>query len=256
MNKKLVIGIILAIVVIAVAIGAVVMVNSNNNDNQNIASDNNENVNNAIENMNNEDNNVQNEENTTNTDNNIQVSSNKKTLVAYFSLPENTGTAREDSTVTVNGERLGTTQYVANLIQEHTGADVFRIESVKQYNTEDHQALIDDAQEEQRQNARPEIKNKVNNFDEYDTIFIGYPIWWSDLPQILYTFLESYDFTGKNVYLFSTNGGSGLSGTVSTITNKLSGAKVNSNAFKLHRNSMEDAPEEVETWLKQIDIID
>lgn len=218
MNKKLVIGIILAIVVIAVAIGAVVMVNSNNNDNQNIADENSENVN----------------------------------LVAYFSLPENTGTAREDSTVTVNGERLGNTQYVANLIQEHTGADVFRIESVKQYNTEDHQALIDDAQEEQRQNARPEIKNKVNNFDEYDTIFIGYPIWWSDLLQILYTFLESYDFTGKNVYLFSTNGGSGLSGTVSTITNKLSGANVNSNAFKLHRNSMEDAPEEVETWLKQI----
>ena len=100
MNKKLVIGIILAIVVIAVAIGAVVMVNSNNNDNQSIASDN-----------------------------------NGKTLVAYFSLPENTGTAREDSTVIVNGERLGNTQYVANLIQEHTGADVFRIESVKQYNT-------------------------------------------------------------------------------------------------------------------------
>ena len=250
MNKKLVLGIVLAIIVIAVAIGTVFIVNSNNNDNQNIASENNE-----IENMSNEDNTILNKENTVNTDNNTKVSNNGKTLVAYFSLPENTGTAREDSTVTVNGERLGNTQYVANLIKEHTRADVFRIESVKQYNTEDHQALIDDAQEEQRQNARPEIKNKINNFDDYDTIFIGYPIWWSDLPQILYTFLESYDFTGKNVYLFSTNGGSGLSGTVSTITNKLSGANVNSNAFKLHRNDMEDAPEEVETWLKQIDII-
>lgn len=249
MNKKLVIGIILVIIVIAITSFAVVMVNSNNKGNQNIANANNENVNNA-------NNTVPNEENTTNTDNNTQVSRQGKTLVAYFSLPENTGTAREDSTVTVNGERLGNTQYVANLIGNILRADIFRIESVKQYNTEDHQALIDDAQEEQRQNARPEIKNKVNNFDDYDTIFLGYPIWWSDLPQILYTFLESYDFTGKNVYLFSTNGGSGLSGTVSTITNKLSGAKVNSNAFKLHRNSMEDAPEEVETWLKQIDIID
>ncbi len=256
MNKKLVIGIILAIIIIAVGAFTVVMVNSNNNDNQNIANANNENVNNEVENTNDEDNNIPNEENTINTDNNTEVSSSEKTLVTYFSLPENTGTAREDSTITVNGERLGNTQYVANLIGEHTGADIFRIESVKQYNLDDHQALIDDAQEEQRQNARPEIKNKINNFDEYDTIFIGYPIWWSDLPQILYTFLESYDFTGKNVYLFSTNGGSGLSGTVSTITNKLSGAKVNSNAFKLHRNSMEDAPVEVETWLKQIDIID
>ena len=154
MNKKLVIGIVLAIIVIAVAIGTVVMINSNNNDNQNIAKANNENVNNEVENMNNEDNNIPNEENTTNTDNNTQASNNGKTLVAYFSLPENTGTAREDSTVTVNGERLGNTQYVANLIQEHTGANV------------------------------------------------------------------------------------------------------NGDAFKLHRNSMEDAPEEVETWLKQIDIID
>lgn len=240
MNKKLVIEIILAIIVIAVAIFAVVMVNSNSNNNLNALNENNESANNEVE----------------NTDNNTDTSSNGKTLVAYFSLPENTETAREDSAITVNGERLGNTQYVASLIQGHTGADVFRIEAVKQYNTEDHQALIDDAQEEQRQNARPEIKDKVNNFDEYDTIFIGYPIWWSDLPQILYTFLESYDFTGKNVYLFSTNGGSGLAGTVSTITSELSGANVNSNAFKLHRNSMEDAPEEVETWLKQIDIID
>lgn len=251
MNKKILMGIIFAIIVIVVAIGAVVMINSNNNDSQNVLSENNE-----AENIANVDNSVQNEENRVNADSNTEVSANKKTLIAYFSLPENTGTAREDSTVTVNGERLGNTQYVANLIQEHTGADVFRIESVKQYNTEDHQALIDDAQEEQRQNARPEIKNKINNFEQYDTIFIGYPIWWSDLPQILYTFLESYDFTGKNVYLFSTNGGSGLSGTVSTIKNKLDSANVNENAFKLHRNSMEDAPDEVKTWLKQIDIID
>lgn len=184
-----------------------------------------------------------------------QETSTGNTLVAYFSLPETRGDAKEDSTITVNGEDLGNTQYVANLIVEHTGADLFRIEPVKQYNTSDHQALIDDAKEEQNNDARPEIKNKINNFDGYDTIFIGYPIWWSDLPQILYTFLESYDFTGKNVYLFSTNGGSGLASTVSTITNKLDGAKVNQNAFKLYRENMEDAPEEVESWLKEIDII-
>lgn len=142
------------------------------------------------------------------------------------------------------------------MIQEHTGADIFRIEAVKEYNISDHQALIADAKEEQENDARPKIKNKVNNFEEYDTIFIGYPIWWSDLPQILYTFLESYDFTGKNVYLFSTNGGSGLAGTVSTITRKLNTANVNSNAFKLNRDIMEQAPSEVEKWLKEVNIID
>ncbi len=249
MNKKIIVGIVAVIIIIAIALGVIFITNSDNNsenanNTENLLSEENENNNEA---------NI--EENINNTTNENKVANSGKTLIAYFSLPENTGTAREDSTVTVNGERLGNTQYVANLIKEHTGADIFRIEAVKQYNTSDHQALIDDAQEEQGQDARPEIKNKINNFEDYDTIFIGYPIWWSDLPQILYTFLESYDFSGKNIYLFSTNGGSGLSGTVNTITNKLSSANVNSNAFKLHRNSMEDAPTEVETWLKEINII-
>ena len=253
MNKKVVIGIIIIIAIIGIAIAgymAYLNNNTNNIQNEEIQNEESNEISNLEENLT--------EENTTNEDETLEqeTSSNGKTLIAYFSLPETTGTAEEDSTITINGQKLGNTQYVANLIQEHTKADVFRIEPVKQYNTSNHQELINDAQEEQRQNARPEIKEKINNFDDYDTIFIGYPIWWSDLPQILYTFLESYDFSGKNVYLFSTNGGSGLAGTVSTITSKLSSAKVNSNAFKLNRNSMEQAPTEVEKWLKEINIID
>lgn len=253
MNKKVIIGIIVIIAIIGIAIaGYMAYSNNNTNNTQNEAMQNEESneISNSEENLA--------DENETNEDETLEqeTSSNGKTLIAYFSLPETTGTAEEDSTITINGQKLGNTQYVANLIQEQTKADVFRIEPVKQYNTSNHQELINDAQEEQRQNARPEIKEKINNFDDYDTIFIGYPIWWSDLPQILYTFLESYDFSGKNVYLFSTNGGSGLAGTVSTITSKLSSAKVNSNAFKLNRNSMEQAPTEVEKWLKEINIID
>lgn len=253
MNKKVIIGIIVIIAIIGIAIaGYMAYSNNNTNNTQNEAIQNEESneISNSEENLA--------DENETNEDETLEqeTSSNGKTLIAYFSLPETTGTAEEDSTITINGQKLGNTQYVANLIQEQTKADVFRIEPVKQYNTSNHQELINDAQEEQRQNARPEIKEKINNFDDYDTIFIGYPIWWSDLPQILYTFLESYDFSGKNVYLFSTNGGSGLAGTVSTITAKLSSAKVNSNAFKLNRNSMEQAPTEVEKRLKEINIID
>ena len=248
MNKKVIIGIIIIIAIIGIAIaGYMAYSNNNTNNTQNEAIQNDESneISNSEENLANENETLEQE-----------TSNNGKNLIAYFSLPETTGTAEEDSTITINGQKLGNTQYVANLIQEQTKADVFRIEPVKQYNTSNHQELINDAQEEQRQNARPEIKEKINNFDDYDTIFIGYPIWWSDLPQILYTFLESYDFSGKNVYLFSTNGGSGLAGTVSTITSKLSSAKVNSNAFKLNRNSMEQASTEVEKWLKEINIID
>lgn len=251
MNKKVVIGLIIIIAIVGIGI-AVFMANSNNNSKNDVIQDEkNDEIVNSAENLLDEEN-TKNENETSNQEENTIG----KTLIAYFSLPETTGTAEEDSTITINGQKLGNTQYVANLIQEHTKADVFRIEPVKQYNTSNHQELINDAQEEQRQNARPEIKEKINNFDDYDTIFIGYPIWWSDLPQILYTFLESYDFSGKNVYLFSTNGGSGLAGTVSTITSKLSSAKVNSNAFKLNRNNMEQAPTEVEKWLKEINVID
>ena len=75
-------------------------------------------------------------------------------------------------------------------------------------------------------NARPAIKDTVERFDDYDTIFIGYPIWWGDLPMILHTFMEGYDFTGKTVIPFNTHEGSGQSGTQSTIRTKLSGATV------------------------------
>ena len=245
--KKTVGIVICIIIVIGLIIGGVYFItNRKNNEAESNEQTNYESRNESNEQLAENNNEIEN----TTTENTSNESS--KILVTYFSLPETTGDAKEDSTITVNGEVLGNTQYVANLIKDELNADIFRIEPVKEYNISDHQALIDDAQEEQRQNARPEIKNKIDNFEDYDTIFIGYPIWWSDLPQILYTFLESYDFTGKNVYLFSTNGGSGLSGTVSTITEKLNTAKVNTNAFKLYRENMEEAPDEVETWLKDL----
>lgn len=237
--RKVITAIIVILVIIGLIFGIVTLIKSNNKDN--LQENNNGEV---LESLNN-----QNNSETTEMNN---LTGDSKILVAYFSLPETTGDAKEDSTITVNGETLGNTQYVANLIKEHTGADIFRIEPVKEYNTSDHAELIADAKKEQEDDSRPEIKNKINDFEDYDTIFIGYPIWWSDLPQILYTFLESYDFTGKNVYLFSTNGGSGLAGTVSTIEKKLNSASVNTNAFKLYRDNMEDAPQEVETWLKEI----
>lgn len=177
-----------------------------------------------------------------------------KTLIAYFSLPETEGDAAEDSTITVDGETLGNTEYVARLIQDATGADVFRIEAEVPYITDDHDALIDYAKQEQNNDARPAIADTIDHFDDYGTVFIGYPIWWSDLPMIMYTFLESYDFEGKDVYLFSTNGGSGLAGTVGTITDKLDSARVNENAFQLNREEMESAPDEVTRWLGELDL--
>ena len=82
------------------------------------------------------------------------------------------------------------------------------------------------ATQERTNNERPAIRDTVENFESYDTVFIGYPIWWGDLPMILHTFMESYDFTGKTVIPFNTHEGSGQSGTQSAIADKLPGATV------------------------------
>lgn len=185
----------------------------------------------------------------------------KKSLVVYFSVPETDDpnkkmTAEEEnSTIVVDGKVLGNTEYAAMLIQEYTGADIYRIEPKVPYTT-NHSDLVSQAKEEQNKNLRPEIKNKISNFDDYDIIYVGYPIWWSDMPQILYTFFELYDFNGKTVIPFSTHGGSGLATTVSTIQNKLTKANIESNVFTMSRNNMESAPEEIKSWLKEINMMD
>lgn len=185
----------------------------------------------------------------------------KKSLVVYFSVPETTDpnkkmtTEEENSAIIVDGKVLGNTQYAAMLIAENTKAEIYRIEPKTPYTT-NHSDLVSIAKEEQNKDVRPEIKTKISNFDDYDIIYVGYPIWWSDMPQIIYTFFELYDFNGKTVIPFSTHGGSGLAGTVTTIKNKLIGANVESNAFTMSRNNMESAPEEIKSWLKEINMID
>ena len=107
---------------------------------------------------------------------------NGKNLVVYFSMPDNV----DDSTVVIDGETLGNTQYMAYVIQETVGADIFRIEPETPYPT-DHDELVDLASEEQSNNVRPAIKDTIENFDTYENIFVGYPNWWGDLPTMTST---------------------------------------------------------------------
>lgn len=179
-------------------------------------------------------------------------SSESKVLVAYFSMPETTNpnnmtTEEANSTVVIDGEVLGNTQYMAQVIQRTTNADIYRIEPQTPYPT-DHTTLVDQARDEQNQDTRPAIKDSISNFDSYDTIFIGYPIWWSDLPQILYTFFDTYDFSGKTVIPFSTHGGSSFAGTPATIQRLEPNAKM-LDGLTISRNSIQDAEQEIITWV-------
>lgn len=120
----------------------------------------------------------------------------------------------------------GNTAIVADMIVEETGADVFEILPKEDNYPMTYKELTDYAKEEQNNNARPEILDTVENFDAYDTVYLGYPIWWGDLPMICYTFLESYDFTGKTVIPFCTHAGSGNAGTQSKIQTAIPNAEV------------------------------
>lgn len=179
-----------------------------------------------------------------------------KVLVAYFSMPETTNpnnmtTEEANSTVVINGEVLGNTQYMAQVIQRTTNADIYRIEPQNPYPT-DHTTLVAQAREEQDQDTRPAIKNAVSDFDSYDTVFIGYPIWWSDLPQILHTFFDTYDFSGKTVIPFSTHGGSSFAGTPATIQSLEPGAKM-LDGLTISRNNIQDAEQEIVSWVNGLD---
>ena len=110
----------------------------------------------------------------------------------------------------------GNTEALALEIQSQTGADLFEILPETPY-TEDYSVLVDQAQQEQAEGARPAISGSIDNLSEYDTIYLGYPSWWSDMPMVLYTFLDSYDLSGKTICPFVTSGGSGLAGTVEAI---------------------------------------
>lgn len=180
----------------------------------------------------------------------------KKSLIVYFSMPEtdnphNMTRDEANSAVVIDGKVLGNTQYVAQLIQEMTGGDIFRILPRKPYPL-DHRTLVALAAKERDRNARPAIEGKIDDPGAYDTVFIGYPNWWDDMPMILYTFLEQYDFSGKTLIPFCTHGGSGFSRTIQTIQGKQPGATVIRKGYALSRSRMEQAPSGVAAWLKEI----
>lgn len=177
-------------------------------------------------------------------------------LIAYFSVPEDVDTEGVDavagaSVVVREGEVLGNTEYMAGIIQQTVGGDLFRIETVEDYPL-DHDALVDFAAEEQDAGARPELAGEIENLDQYDTIFLGYPNWWGDMPMALYTFLESYDLSGKTVIPFCPHGGSRFSRTVETIAELQPDASVSGEGLAISRNEVADSAETVAAWAEEV----
>ena len=128
-----------------------------------------------------------------------------KTLIAYYSR-------RGENYVngSIKNLKLGNTEVMAAKIKAMLpDADMYQIETTYEY-SKSYMTCIEEAKQELRDQARPEMKNPLPGIDEYDTIILGYPNWWGTMPMVCYTFLEAYDFTGKRIIPFCTNEGSGM----------------------------------------------
>ena len=165
-----------------------------------------------------------------------------KSLIAYFS--------RKGSNY-VGGSivnlPIGNTEVIANKIQELTGSHMFEIKAVKSY-PKDYTETTNVAQDELRENARPELTEIVDDMDSYNVIYIGYPNWWGTMPMAVFTFLESYDFSGKTIIPYCTHEGSGMGSSERDIKKICPNAKVLS-GLPIKGGSVSRADKDVEKWL-------
>lgn len=160
-----------------------------------------------------------------------ELNQESKSLVVYFSWS-------------------GNTKNVANSIQSQTNSDIFEIVPSTPY-SDDYDTVVDLARKEQRNNERTEIAESIDNIDQYDVIYVGFPNWWGDMPMILYTFFDSYDLSGKTIAMFCTSGGSGLSGTVNEVKSLEPNATV-TEGLHIGSRSSSNPDKAVSNWLSDI----
>lgn len=161
-----------------------------------------------------------------------------KTLVVYYSA-------------------TGNTEQAANYIAEITGGELFELEPADPYTEEDLNYSNDDSRvvyEHDNPDARDVelVADTVENWEEYDTVFIGYPIWWADLPQALYSFFDEYDFSGKTIIPFNVHNGSRFSRTIQTIQNLEPDATVIEDGFTVSERNVDQADSDVADWLEDL----
>lgn len=163
-------------------------------------------------------------------------------LIAYFS--------RRDENY-VNGVLknldIGNTEVAAETIQRMTGGDLFRIEPVQAY-SKAYNECIAEAQADQIQNARPELKTWPESIENFDEVYLGYPNYWGTMPMAVFTFLEHFDFSGKTIRPFCTHEGSGMGSSVEDIKRLCPGARVEA-GLAVRGSSVQNAGREIEEWI-------
>ena len=166
-------------------------------------------------------------------------------LIVYFSRRGENYVSGSIRTLAV-----GNTEAVAQRLQALTGADLFRLEPVHPY-SDNYNQCIDQAQADQRRDARPPLKACPESLAGYDTIYLGYPNYWGTMPMCVFTFLEAFDFTGKTILPFCTHEGSGLSQTERDIRKAAPGAIV-TRGLAIHGSHVDEAAPALTRWVKEM----
>ena len=169
-----------------------------------------------------------------------------KNLIVFFS--------RTGDNYEVGVIEKGNTHIVADFIAENIQADMFELKPATPY-PNDYRECTDVAKHEKEADARPAFIGKIENFDTYDTIYLGYPNWWSDMPMIIYTFLENYDFSGKTIIPFCTSSSEAFIGK-EEIQRYAKGVKEVRDGLGIRGKYCQDNPDnvksEVHNWLKKV----
>lgn len=164
----------------------------------------------------------------------------------------NTSTSDEGNILIAYFSWGGNTEGIAEEIQDQTGADLFEITMVNPY-SDDYNTVLDEAQRDQNEQARPELADHVENMEQYDTIILGYPNWWASIPMPVASFLEEYDFSGKTVLPFCSHGG-GRFGQSLTAISKLVPNAAMGEALSVHYSGGSSMPDDVSEWLSDNEV--
>ena len=167
-----------------------------------------------------------------------------KSLVLYFSRAGN-----NYSNSGIKYIEIGNTEVIAKYIQEFTDADLFKMDPLNDY-PEDYMECTVGAQEELKDDARPELKEYIEDISEYDVIYIGFPNWWSTMPMPVWTQLEKLDFEGKTIKPFVTHEGSGFGKSLNDLKKLCPGANIE-DGLSIQGSFVSSSKEKVMHWVKR-----
>ncbi len=165
-----------------------------------------------------------------------------KRLVAFYSRADENYVSGA-----IKDLKVGNTEIASDIIKELCGADIFKIEQEKPYSKK-YNDCINEAKADRRANARPKLKSNLESIDDYDTIYLGFPNYWGTMPMAVFTFLESFDFSGKIIKPFCTHEGSGMGNSVSDIKKLCPNANVQS-GLAIYGSSVNRAKSDIERWI-------